>query len=109
MHASDETLMEMYKAASHAVEFAGGTNKTAFMLDVKTHSAVLYQLLIMQQAAGNLGDEFRGEHPNFPWEAIDAMGAGTTIELNDAWDILWRDIPAIVTAVETVIPHGGDS
>ncbi|MBT3202321.1 MAG: hypothetical protein HN350_20670 [Phycisphaerales bacterium] len=101
--------MEVYKAASHAVEFAGGMNKTAFMLDVKTHSAVLYQLLIMRQAAGDLGDEFRNEHPNFPWKAIDALGDETAIELNDAWDILWRDIPAIVTAVETVIPHGGDS
>ena len=110
MQANDETLMEVYGAASQAVEFAGGMNKTAFMLDTKTHSAVLYQLLILARASRRLGDEFRTEHPDFPWKAIDALGARPDdVELTDAWDILWNDIPAIVTAVESVIPQGGDS
>lgn len=110
MQPSDETLMEVYNAASTAVEFAGGMNKTAFMVDTKTHSAVLYQLLLLGRAAGRLGDAFRGEHPDFPWQAIDALGSGPeNIELTDAWEILWSDVPAIVTAVESVIPQGGDS
>ena len=110
MQANDETLMEVYNAASLAVEFAGGMNKTAFMLDTRTHSAVLYQLLILGRAARRLGDEFRTGHPDFPWESIDAIGDGPgDVELTDAWKILWTDVPAIVTAVESVIPQGGDS
>ena len=109
MQANIETLMEVYNAASLAVEFAGGMNKTTFMVDAKTQSAVLYQLLVLAQAAKRLGDEFRTEHSEFPWKAIDALGAGPDdIELTDAWDILWSDVPAIVTAVESVIPQGGD-
>jgi uncharacterized protein with HEPN domain len=110
MQANDETLIEVYNAASLAVEFAGGMNKTAFMLDAKTHSAVLYQLLILARASKHLGDDFRSGHPNFPWETIDALGSGAgEIELTDAWRIVWNDVPAIVTAVESVIPQGGDS
>jgi len=102
--------MEVYNAARLAVEFAGGMNKCAFMVDAKTHSAVLYQLLILAQAARRLGDEFRAEHSEFPWKAIDALGTGPDgLELANAWDILWSDVPAIVTAVESVIPQGGDS
>jgi len=109
MQANDETLMEVYNAARLAVEFAGGMNRTAFMVDAKTHSAVLYQLLVLGQAAKRLGDEFRTEHSEFPWEAIDALGAmPDDMELTGAWDILWSDVPAIVTAVESVIPQGGD-
>jgi uncharacterized protein with HEPN domain len=110
MQSNDETLIKVYEAASLAVEFAGGMNKTAFMLDGKTHSAVLYQLLVLGRASRDLGDEFRTAHPDFPWNAIDALGSKPDeIELTDAWDILWSDVPAIVTAVESVIPHGGDS
>ena len=55
MQANDETLMEMYNAARQAVEFAGGVNRTAFMVDAKTRSAVLYQLLVLAEAAKRLG------------------------------------------------------
>ena len=110
MQANDETLIEVYNAARLAVEFAGGMNKCAFMVDAKTHSAVLYQLLVLGRASRRLGDEFRSEHSEFPWNAIDALLAmPDDMELTNAWDILWSDVPAIVTAVESVIPQGGDS
>jgi len=110
MQGNDETLMEVYNAARLAVEFAGGMNRTAFMLDARTHSAVLYQLRVLARAARRIGEEFRTEHLEFPWKAIDALGdKGDDMELTDAWDILWSDVPAIVTAVESVIPQGGDA
>ncbi|MDP6044042.1 MAG: DUF86 domain-containing protein [Phycisphaerae bacterium] len=110
MQAYEDLLMKVYDSAQLAVEFAGGMNQTAFMVDTKTHSAVLYQLLVLGQTAGSIGDDFRQEHPEFPWKAINALSARPAdIDLTDAWDILWSDVPAIVTAVESVIPHGGDS
>jgi len=110
MQSNEETLMEIYNAAQLAVEFAGGMNRAAFMVDTRTHSAVLYQLLVLARAAGRIEDDFRNEHPEFPWDTMDSLGADATeIELTDAWSTLWSDIPEIVTAVESVIPHGGDS
>jgi len=110
MQANDKTLIEVYNAARLAVEFAGGMNKCAFMVDTKTHSAVLYQLLVLARASRRIGDEFRTKHPEFPWKAIEALGAkGDDMDLTDAWDILWSDVPAIVTAVESVIPQGPDA
>ena len=110
MQAHEDLLMKVYDAAQLAVEFAGGMTQAAFMVDAKTHSAVLYQLMLLGQAAGDIEEQFRTEHPQFPWKAIDAVSAAPTdIELNDAWDILWSDIPSIVAAVEKVIPRGGDS
>ena len=110
MQANEDTLMKVYNAAQLAVEFAGGMNRAAFMVDTKTHSAVLYQLLVVGHAAGQLEEAFRNEHPEFPWKAIDTLYARPgKMELIDAWDLLWSDVPAIVSAVETIIPHGGDS
>jgi uncharacterized protein with HEPN domain len=110
MQTNDETLMEVYNAARLAVEFAGGMNRTAFMVDTKTHSAVLYQLLVLGRASKRLGEEFRANHPEFPWKTIDALGVdGGDMELTSAWDILWNDVPEIVTAIESIIPHDGDA
>ncbi len=66
-------------------------------------------MLVLARAAGRIEDQFRADHPEFPWKAMDALGAGAAMELNEAWNILWTDVPAIVTAVESIIPHGGDS
>ncbi|MCP4375548.1 MAG: hypothetical protein GY794_05160 [bacterium] len=110
MPTNDETLMEVYNAARLAVEFAGGMNRTAFMVDTKTHSAVLYQLLTLGRASKRLDQEFRTNHPEFPWKTIDTLGiSGDTMELTGAWDILWNEVPEIVTAIESIIPHDGDA
>jgi len=110
MQANDETLMEVYNAARLAVEFAGGVNKTAFMVDAKTRSAVLYQLLVLAEAAKRLDETFRGQHTEFPWDTIDAMGSRPgDIDINEAWGVLWEDVPAILNAVESIIPQGSES
>ena len=44
----------------------GKLTKRAFLRDVKTQSAILYQLLVVGEAVKRLSDSFRAEHDEIP-------------------------------------------
>ncbi len=44
------SLLDIYNAAKKVLKFKGNLDKTAFLQDDKTQSAILYQLLIIGEA-----------------------------------------------------------
>jgi uncharacterized protein with HEPN domain len=59
----DANLLDILKAARLAIEFKGPADKTQFLQDAKTQSAVLHQLLIIGEAVKRISPEFRVAHP----------------------------------------------
>lgn len=78
MRRDDAHLLDILKAARLAIEFKGSADKTTFLRDAKTQSAVLHQLLIVGEAVKRLSADFREAHPDVPWKAI----AGTRDNLS---------------------------
>lgn len=50
MPRDDATLLDIARAARLASEFTAGMDQAAFRADLKTHSAVLHQLMVMGEA-----------------------------------------------------------
>jgi uncharacterized protein with HEPN domain len=71
MHADDATVLDILNAARRAVCFAEGIDKSQFLDDEKTQSAVIHQLLILGEAVKRLSAEFRTAHPQLPWKISD--------------------------------------
>jgi len=63
----EATLIDIFNSAQCVVEFRGSLNKEDFLLDKKTQSAVIHQLLIIGEAVKRLSDEFRSKHPEISW------------------------------------------
>jgi uncharacterized protein with HEPN domain len=53
------TLLDIVRAAELAIKFSAGMDKTSFLKDEKTQSAVLHQLMVMGEAVKRLSDDFR--------------------------------------------------
>ena len=68
MRRDDAHLLDILKAARLAIEFKGAADKSEFLTDVKTESAVLHQLLIIGEAVKRMSPEFRSAHPQVPRE-----------------------------------------
>jgi len=66
-------LLDIAQAARLVIEFTQGMTKEQFLEDIKTQSAVLYQLLVMGEAVKRLSCEFRARHPHIPWSLIAGM------------------------------------
>ena len=66
------------------MDFVQGFDKTSFINDWKTRSAVLYQLTVIGEAVKRLSKEFRTEHSQIPWTLI----AGMRDNLIHGYDLL---------------------
>lgn len=109
MSRDEGNLLDILKAARLAIEFKGQMDKTGFLADLKTQSAVLHQLLILGEAVKRLSPEFRAAHPEVPWKLI----AGTRdklihfyegVDLEEVWKMVTADLPQLVRWIEPLVP-----
>lgn len=68
-----------------------------FLEDGKTQDAIMYNLIIMGEAANNVPDDFQEEHPETPWSSI--IGTRNVIvhgydqvKLQIVWDIIQKNL-----------------
>ena len=103
------TLLDIAKAARRVLEFKQGMNKSAFLEDAKTQSAIVYQLLIAGEAVKRLSQDFRRQYPEIPWTSIAGMRDNLIhnyddIDLDEVWKTTERDIPDLLTLLEPLLP-----
>ena len=100
-------VLDILRAARLSIEFLGGTDKPHFLKDAKTQSAVLHQLLLIGEAVKRLSDEFRDRHADVPWAEIAGMRnvlihQYDDVDLEEVWRTLERDIPGLISRLETI-------
>ena len=93
-------LLDIVLAAGKVLNYIQGYDKTRFLSDDKTQSAVVFQLLIVGEAVKRLSFEFRDKHPEIPWSAIAGMRDNLIHNYDDIdRDEVWRtasiDIPTL--------------
>ena len=98
-------LLDIYRAASRIVEFGLGYDKRAFLEDELTQSAVLYQLLIIGEAARRrFSGRLRYQCPNVRWYPMSNMPYSlTTVDLEQVWRTVTVDIPALIESLHPLL------
>lgn len=79
-----------------------------FLEDDKTQDAIMFNLVIMGEAANQIPFEFQENHPEIPWSSI--IGTRNVIvhgydqiKLQIVWDILKKDLLILKTNLEKLI------
>lgn len=106
-HAS---LLDMARSARLALSFIQGMSQAEFEADIKTQSAVLYQIAILGEAVKRLSIDFRTGHPAIPWSAIAGMRDKLIhdyegVNVPQVWLTLQTSIPEFLTAIEPLLPE----
>ncbi len=112
MSRDDATLLDVLKAARLAVEFRGDIDKTAFLGDPKTQSAILHQLLVIGEAVKRLSEKFRASHPEIPWAMVAGMRDKLIheyddVDLDEVWKTLNTDIPRLISLLKPLVHEQG--
>ena len=109
MPQDDATLLDIAKACLLIKTFMGGMAREDFLEDLKTQSSVLYQLLVMGEAAKRLSREFRAQHADIPWSLITGMRdhlihAYDAVDWAEVWKTAISDVPGLVAKIEPLLP-----
>lgn len=110
MQRDEATILDIYLAATEAIEFRGQYDEQAFRADAKTQSAVLHKLLIIGEAIRRLSPEFRDSHSAIPWKDIAGMRDRLIhqydrVDLKQVWNSLVEGLPVLVAFLKPLVPQ----
>ena len=90
--------------AIEKIEHYSSVDKDRFARDELVQTWMVYHLQVIGEAANQLSDEFRGQHPEVPWRAMAAMRhalvhAYFRVDLDEVWSAVQDDLPGLKTRV----------
>ena len=70
--------------------------------------AVLYEIVVLGEAARRLSPEIRSAHPGIPWREIIGMRSVIThgydqIDDEELWQVVERDLPDLMPKLEAIL------
>jgi len=109
MSTDDAVILDVLGAARLAIEFTEGMERSDFLADRKTQSAVLHQLLVLGEGVKRLSPEFCEAHPELPWRLMAGMRDKLihhydAVDLDQVWTTVRRDLPQVVAVLEPLAP-----
>ena len=109
MSRDNASLLDIVRAGQLILQFAQGLNREQLESDLRTQSAILYQVAIMGEATKRLSREFREQHPEVPWDDIAGMRDIVAhqydrIDLDIVWQVIQRNIPELLSLLIILLP-----
>ena len=93
-------LKDILQAIDTINQYVDGRDMEAFLADKKSYHAVIYNIMIMGEAANMLTFEFREAHPEIEWKQITNMRnflihGYHNVEEDLVWEAISVDLPPI--------------
>ena len=105
---NDQKKLRDIVDAIEAIEAYSVSSYDEFLADSKTQDAILYNLIIIGEAANQISDEFQERHHTIPWSSM--IGTRNIIvhgydqvKLQIVWKILQRDLASLKSEIANVL------
>lgn len=110
MSRDEGTLLDIVRAARAIMTFMEGVTREYFLQDMKTQSAVLYQLIVIGEAVKRLSPGFRQQHAEIPWAPMAGMRdylvhGYDVVDWEEVWATATRDVPDVLMRLESLLPR----
>jgi len=102
------SLIDVVNAARLAQSFVQDMTWDSFAEDVKTQSAVLYQIAILGEAVKRLSPALREQHPAIDWKAMAGMRDKLIhdyegVDVERVWLILQANLPELLQTITAIL------
>ena len=83
-------------------------DQAELIADRRTQAAVLYEIVVIGEAANRLSDEFRIQHSAIPWKDIIGMRnilahQYDKVDAEEVWNVVNQDIPELIVMIEPLL------
>ena len=105
-------LRHMLDHAREVVALSAGKSRQDLNSERMLDLALARLLEIVGEAASQVSDEVQRRHPEIPWPQIVSLrnrlteGGYDAIDYDILWQIITIDAPALIAALEKIIPPG---
>ncbi|HSM82538.1 MAG TPA: DUF86 domain-containing protein [Nodosilinea sp.] len=98
----------MLQAAREILSFAEGFDRVGLEGDRRTCSAILYEIIVIGEAANRLSSEFKAHYAHIPWQSIVGMRNILAhhydqVDTDIIWDAARMDIPELIAMLEPLL------
>lgn len=109
MYEDEASILDIHTAAQYIVDTAAGLTKAELIENEDKVFAIIYQLIIVDEATKRLSTEFRQQHSSIPWKSIAGMRdvmahQYDNIQMDILWAVVQEDIPSLIAMIEPLLP-----
>jgi uncharacterized protein with HEPN domain len=102
-------LLDIMEAAKLVLDYIKGKTRVEFFDDLQCQDAVIRRLEIIGEAANRISEETRIALPHLPWNDMIGMRNVMIHDYDDVdmaivWETVEKDLPALISAVEKLVP-----
>lgn len=110
MPRDQQSIRDILNAAQEILNFTTGMDRATLAADRRTQAAVLYEIIVLGEAANRLSNEFREQHSEVPWKNIIGMRnilAHQYDEVNpdEVWQVVRQDIPELMAMIKPLLSN----
>ena len=103
-----QSVEDMLAAAQKICRYAEGATRESLPTVSMRLDAVLYEIVVLGEAARRLSPEFRSANPTVPWREIIGMRSIIThgndqIDDDELWQVIVRDLPDLIPKLEQIL------
>jgi len=108
MERDQQWLVDMLQAAQEILSFAEGFDRAALESDRRTCSAILYEIIVIGEAANRLSNTFRSRYSHIPWQSIVGMRnilvhQYDQVDVDIVWDAVSIDVPELIAILKPLL------
>ena len=101
-------LSDIREALQRIEEYSHGLTYEQFISDLKTQDAVVRNLEIIGEAAKNVSDTFRRQHPNIAWSELAKLRDKLIhhyfgVNFDIVWDVISEYLPEIKNQIKKIL------
>ena len=101
-------VAQMIEAAAAALDFAADQTRESFCADRLVGFAVVRAVQLLGQAARNVSEEVKADHPDIPWREMIGMRNVVVhdyadVDMKLVWTTVRRDLPALVRRLRVLL------
>lgn len=108
-----QRLRDILEAIDNVFQYVGSSNFDEFVADRMRYHAVVYNIMIIGEAANLLTKEFCASHPQTPWRQIIGMRnflihGYQQVEKDLVWSVIASDLSSLRTQIVNYLAEAGE-